>query len=1090
MSTLDDNTVWVDDSWLDTVVVIGITCFILCLMGLSKVPSAKMGMIYGIMGMLALIFGYWFDTNYTYDHGVWLIPVCIAPGLLIGIISALSVQMTGLPEMVGAYNGFGGLAAALEGIGLYLDPEATNFVRAGEIIMPQTSSMLWVQAIAMILSIVIGCMTFTGSIVAVLKLHGTIASKPRVIPHRSIFTLVMVVGIIVLSIFAFQGGDRTWNQRQEGLAFIVLVAVLSSVWGFVAVMAIGGGDMPVSISFLNSLSGFSTSCAGFMLVNKALVVAGAFVGCSGIILTLVMCRAMNRSISNVLIGGFGDGATKGPKKEKKKAEGSVKEVTSEDVADILTDAKSVIIVPGYGMAVAKAQHAIASMTTTLRARGINVRFAIHPVAGRLPGHMNVLLAEARVPYDIILGMDEINDDFPQTDVVLVIGANDTVNPAAQTDPDSPIAGMPVLEVWKAKQTIVMKRSLRVGYAGVDNPLFVETNNYMFLGDAKKSVDTLVDLLRSKEPAKLEGPATDGAAGVDEEAPASKFVAPVVDPFIAKIPKLQEEAFLKIGVSKEAQGGEKRVAIVPEAAKRLLKNGMLVFVESGAGEGGGFSDTSYEDVGAKILPNAEAVYKTADVIIKIKTPEINSETGKHEIDMLPKGKTLISFVGPRTDDGKALMDKAAAAGINLLAVDAIPRISRAQSLDVLSSQAKIAGYRSVIEASNVYQRFLNGEVTAAGKFDACKILVVGAGVAGLAAIGTGANMGAIVRAFDTRLETKDQVESMGGEFLILDFGNEEGGDASGYATTMSDEFMAKEMEMFREQAKECQVIITTAAIPGRPAPKLIMKDAVDNMQAGSVIVDLAGATGGNCELTKPGETYLYDNRVTIIGSTDLIGRMSWQASSMYSNNMANLMDVLCPKPPKGSEELKKLDINMDDNVIRGMTVVKEGSITWPPPADVTKTAAAPAQNGEKKMPNEEDAAPPKEKKESVFSKRVFDLASVGELLGLAFAAVFFGIVAAYAHITFVSQLLYFILSGFLGYYLIWSVEPALFSPLMSTSNSLSGVVILGGMLMTSLPRGSASNVLGSTAVTVAAINVFGGFAVSYRMLLMFKAEKKN
>ena len=336
------------------------------------------------------MFGYWFDTNYTYDHGRWLIAVCIAPGLLIGVISALKVRMTGLPEMVGAYNGFGGLAAALEGIGLYLDPQATTFVRAGEYIMDQTSSMLWVQAIAMILSIVIGCMTFTGSIVAVLKLHGTIASKPRVIPYRSLCTLLMAAGIIVFSVLAFNGGDRTWNQRQEGLAFIVLVAVISSIWGFMAVMAIGGGDMPVSISFLNSLSGFSTSCAGFMLVNKALVVAGAFVGCSGIILTLVMCRAMNRSITNVLIGGFGDGATKSHKVkgEKKKAEGSVTEVTAEDVADMLTDASSVIIVPGYGMAVSKAQHAIASMTTTLRSRGINVRFAIHPVAGRLPGHMN------------------------------------------------------------------------------------------------------------------------------------------------------------------------------------------------------------------------------------------------------------------------------------------------------------------------------------------------------------------------------------------------------------------------------------------------------------------------------------------------------------------------------------------------------------------------------------------------------------------------------------------------------------------------------------------------------------------------------
>lgn len=691
-------------------------------------------------------------------------------------------------------------------------------------------------------------------------------------------------------------------------------------------------------------------------------------------------------------------------------------------------------------------------------------------------HSPVLLAEARVPYDVILSMDEINDDFPETDTVLVIGANDTVNPAAETDPDSPIAGMPVLQCWKAAQTIVMKRSLNVGYAGVDNPLFVKPNNHMFLGDAKKSVDLLVDLLRAKEPAKpVEG------ASMDVESPAAKFTE-VVDTFVGQIPTLQKDAFLKIGVAKECVGEEKRVAIVPAAAKRLLKNGMQVLVQSGAGEFGGFSDSAYEDVGAKILPDSQSVYNASDIIIKIQTPGIHGETGKHEIDMVPKGKTLVSFVGPRTEDGKALMDKAAKAGINLLAVDAIPRISRAQSLDVLSSQAKIAGYRSVVEAANIYQRFLNGEVTAAGKFDACKILVIGAGVAGLAAIGTGANMGAIVRAFDTRLETADQVESMGGDFLVLKFDDEEGGDASGYAKTMSDEFYKKEMEMFREQAKECNIIITTAAIPGRPAPKLIMKDAVDVMQPGSVIVDLAGATGGNCELTKPGETYVYDNRVTIIGSTDLVGRMSWQASSMYSNNMANLMDLLCPKPAKDSDAPRALNINMEDKVIRGMTVVKEGSITWPPPADVTATAAAPKAGMGAEL---EKVA---EKKPSVLSKRVLDLATVGELLMVLFGIGFFVIVAFLADITFVSQLLYFILSGILGYYLIGSVEPALYSPLMSTSNSLSGVVILGGMLMTSLELGSPAMVLGSIAVGVAAINVFGGFAVSYRMLLMFRAEK--
>lgn len=348
-----------------------------------------MGMFYGIIGMALLIIGYWCNTNYVSGSATWLIAVSMAPGIVCGMWSALSVEFTGLPELVGAYNGFGGLAAALEGIGLYLDPRATYVVRGGEIVGQQTNAMLWVQAIALCLSVIIGCMTFTGSLVAVLKLHGTIASKPRVIPCRLAVTVLMFVAMIVFSALSFTAG-QTWNDRTTGIAYITIVAALASAYGFVFVMAIGGGDMPVSISFLNSLSGFSTSCAGFMLSNKALVVSGAFVGCSGIILTMVMCRAMNRSIQNVLIGNFGDGA--GAKKQTKKATGVVKQVTAEDVVESLTSARSVIIVPGYGMAVAKAQHSIAEMTTRLRARGINVRFAIHPVAGRLPGHMNVRMA--------------------------------------------------------------------------------------------------------------------------------------------------------------------------------------------------------------------------------------------------------------------------------------------------------------------------------------------------------------------------------------------------------------------------------------------------------------------------------------------------------------------------------------------------------------------------------------------------------------------------------------------------------------------------------------------------------------------------
>jgi len=375
---------------------------------------------------------------------------------------------------------------------------------------------------------------------------------------------------------------------------------------------------------------------------------------------------------------------------------------------------------------------------------------------------------------------------------------------------------------------------------------------------------------------------------------------------------------------------------------------------------------------------------------------------------------------------------------------------------------------------LYQKFLNAEVTAAGNFEATKVLVIGAGVAGLAAIGTASNLGAIVRGFDTRLETKEQIESLGGEFLEIDFGEEEGGNASGYAKVMSDEFYRREMDLFKEQLKECSIVITTAAIPGMRAPILVKEEAVLGMKPGSIIVDLAGATGGNCELTRTGETYVYKG-VTIIGSDMTNQAMAWQASTMYSNNVVNLFDVLCKE--------KQLNMDMTDPIIRGMTCVWNSEIIFPPPDSMTKTSAAPTKTATL------EPLAIRQAKESVMAKRVFDLAPLGEFVTILATLIFFGVCAAFAPASFVSQLGYFILASFLGYYLVWNVEPALFSPLMSTSNALSGVVILGGILMVSAPRGSPTGVLGCVATSVGAINVYGGFGVSYRMLLMFKKERK-
>jgi NAD(P) transhydrogenase subunit alpha len=626
----------------------------------------------------------------------------------------------------------------------------------------------------------------------------------------------------------------------------------------------------------------------------------------------------------------------------------------------------------------------------------------------------------------------------------------------------------------------MKRSLRVGYAGVDNPLFFHENNAMYLGDAKKMTDKLVALLGETTPEM------EKAQDVEKQENAAEAERKKEEEFLASIPSLYEKAAVKIGVIKEVEAGECKVAVVPEGAKKLLQNGVRVFVEKGAGDHAEFYDSYYEKAGATILATAQEVCDQCDILVKIREPTIHPVSWRHEIEMLGPGKSMISFVGPRTDHGKELLEKAKAAKVNLLAVDAIPRISRAQSLDVLSSQAKIAGYRAVVQAANNYQRFLNGEVTAAGSFPPSKVLVIGAGVAGLAAIGTAKNMGAIVRAFDTRLECAEQVESLGGEFLVLDFGGEEsGGTSSGYAKVMSDEFYQKEMEMFKEQAKEVDVIITTAAIPGRRAPVLIKEDAVDVMKAGSVIVDLAGSSGGNCALTKPGETYVYDkSRVTIIGSDMTNQAMAWQASTMFSNNIVNLFDILVKEDKETKAKNYKLD--MEDVILRGMTCVNDGEIIFPPPDSLLATSAAPTKKKAELPAKDETPEEP-----GLMEMRIFDLAPLGEFVGIAFIGVFFGIVAGYAPVSFAQQLGYFILAGFLGYYLIWNVEPSLFSPLMSTSNALSGVVILGGLLMVSFDdeTGSipAASVFGCCATGVAAINVFGGFAVSYRMLLMFKKE---
>jgi len=450
--------------------------FILSLGGLSNQESARRGNLYGIVGMIIALVATAAQPSVT---GYGVLAAAIIPGAIVGAMLAARVAMTSMPELVAVLHSFVGLAAVLVGIANYLSPTG---VKPGEEA---------VHAIEVYIGVFVGSVTFTGSILAYLKLKGSVSGKPLIIPGRHMLNAGLTLVCVYLGYDFVANGH---GAGHPGMTPLLIMTAISGFIGFHLVAAIGGADMPVVVSMLNSYSGWAASAAGFMLGNDLLIITGALVGSSGAILSYIMCRAMNRSFISVILGGFGtDGGTPTAKKDGPQGEHTAVEV--EEAVEILREAKSVIIIPGYGMAVAQAQHSLAEAVKLLRSQKKEVRFAIHPVAGRLPGHMNVLLAEANVPYDIVLEMDEINDDFPDTDLALVIGANDIVNPDAEDDPASPIAGMPVLQCWKAKQTIVMKRSMGSGYAGVQNPLFFKDNNDMLFGDAKKNVDAILAKLR-------------------------------------------------------------------------------------------------------------------------------------------------------------------------------------------------------------------------------------------------------------------------------------------------------------------------------------------------------------------------------------------------------------------------------------------------------------------------------------------------------------------------------------------------------------------------------------------------------------------
>ncbi len=511
--------------------------------------------------------------------------------------------------------------------------------------------------------------------------------------------------------------------------------------------------------------------------------------------------------------------------------------------------------------------------------------------------------------------------------------------------------------------------------------------------------------------------------------------------------------MRIGIPTETHDGEKRVAVTPDVAVHMQKLGFSIAIESGAGETASFSDDAYRDAGVDVVADRRSLWSDSDIIAKVRAPEGN------EVDLMRSGQVLVSFLWPAQNP--ELLERLAEREITTLAMDSIPRISRAQKMDALSSMANIGGYRAVIEAAQHFGRFFTGQITAAGKIPPAKILVIGAGVAGLAAIGAARSMGAIVRAFDTRPEVKEQVESMDGEFLLLDFA-EDGSGEGGYAKVMSEEFIKAEMALFAEQAEEVDIIITTALIPGKPAPELITAEMVQSMKAGSVIVDLAAEQGGNCALTEP-DQIVKAHGVTIIGYTDLPSRLAAQSSQLYGSNLRHLLNEMCP------ENDGQLIVDMEDEVIRGATVVKGKVITWPPPTP--KLSATPPQAPTAPV---EPPVPAAQSKPSAWGPLLtFGIGGLA-LLGLG----------AVAPPSFMAHFTVFVLACFLGYMVIWNVTPALHTPLMSVTNAISSIIIIGALLQISSPEPLIMWIAGFT-VLITSINIAGGFAVTRRMLEMFR-----
>lgn len=1019
--------------------------------------SSRKGNFLGICGMTLAITSTTFLDSFQNQY--YIFAIIFAAGGAIGLVLALRVEMIHMPELVAILHSFVGIGATVVGF--------SSFYRELE--------KEPIKDIETYIGIFIGALTFSGSVIAYLKLSakdGSKITKPMICcgSFRHFLNLLIILSIIAFGVL---------YCLYERAIYIYINAALSILIGAHLILAIGASDIAVVISMLNSYSGWATSASGFLLNNNLLIITGALVGSSGAILSYIMCKAMNRSFINVILGGFG--AVVAVKRDPT-SNTDANIIKAEAVADLINKSKTIIIVPGYGLAASRSHFNLSNLVKTIKGMGKSLKFCIHPVAGRMPGHMNTLLAEAKIPYNIVYEMREINEEFQKTDLVLVMGANDTVNPDAN-DPSSSIAGMPVCEVWHAKNVIVMKRALKnTGFAGIENPLFYMEQTSMLLGDMNAGINIMNERLSK------------GAVQQEVVVIRKRSSGKELDEL-----KFADKISKTIGFVNESEPNEKRIPIIPRIVPKYRAMGFNVLVQPGAGEKSGYSDKEFEDKGATIDKD---VWSKADIICKIKAPTL-----ENEVPLLLENKNLelvISYIYPSKNP--KLLDAWKGTNINVYALEEIPRNTRGQKLDTLSSMTKIMGYRGVMEALSLIPKYAMDQITSAGKIEGTKVFVIGAGVAGLAAISIAKSIGCRVKCYEARHQAREYVESFGAE-VVKPLVDEDAAGRGGYAKELSEESKKSAQELLDTEIPKVDIVVTTAQVPGKEAPKTISAAIVRKMKRGSIIVDLASETGGNCELTKKGELVIDEaSGVKIIGYTDWPSRMSQQSSELFSMNIFNLFEEMCtPKEPekakKPNEKAKLMSAenfhyDMDNELIREPLIIQRGVSKYISYQDKLRLDSSKKKMAESKEEKKEGKKKEPAKHTEVEIKKdgmgilnseeiksspvnVWSNLTIILACTMAFLSISYGTTNEF----FLSFSL-FILAIFIGYMVIWNVDRALHTPLMSETNAISGIIVVGAMLQISGPFEFAK-IYGMIGVFFASINVVGGFVVTHRVLSMFK-----